>query len=648
MTAAADIPLSLYRLTLFWPLTLDFDEKATGATLREIRDDEVKRLVATKVWTQIDDPLLHIPRPDGATGAADGAKSEKPESAALEQARHDARAYAEYAYFHDFVQHFLFKAPAEDRQEPPAFRLFQRKGVSGLRATIRDEGRERSFQFSVPRINLYLLDVGVAMLAVELHWSHSETSATLTLADVLALNDRLRRAHAPFLDRGEKDDLPDASPSKYTPSRMEWLGEPGFAGMPDDEVAGLAARLVAARGAMREIPPFSHWSWLINGEADEPLKTWRRKRSGERPEAGWIVAPAMSDGVTWRHVSDDRLPVLYTIVLPSVADYRAIGEGLWMRLCFVDAPGGDAYSYARRFLERDWEKHVYDRYHFQPDVVAQDSRDDPSRYLLCSYAFGAVGAGDFVAKHIAEHMRRHYFQLMLLAQMERAMLLSISSRVTRAVGAYEAFSGDAADSEEMFAQRLDRIERDLLQYVHRFRFTGVSSQLQGAELYDQLRERMALQRLYEDIKDELATATGFLSTCQQKRQANAQERLATIAALAVPPGLAFSFLGMNVLVSNEALTKMGLCADDRLMHGALVFAALSFFSALSGLAMWWFGRKAEGKSRALRLILAFSAASFVAAAALTTWREHAAPRSLLPLRECPASTSPDLSAPAKG
>ena len=63
----------------------------------------------------------------------------------------------------------------------------------------------------------------------------------------------------------------------------------------------------------------------------------------------------------------------------------------------------------------------------------------------------------------------------LLAHFELATLLAFSTRISRAVAHYEPRSVSA----EEFEGWMQAIEDKFLQFVHRFRFTGVSNHLQG-------------------------------------------------------------------------------------------------------------------------------------------------------------------------
>jgi hypothetical protein len=588
----------LFRTTFFWPLTLDlpsctdkdFSHTDPGdLNIGKLVEDQIALLLDGGHWQHQPDGLRHLPCPP-----------------ADEKRSYEAAAYGEYVYFHDFVQHYLYNRQSltitregdkfaffttvtegEPTQKKGAtfpvepFYLFQRHDIARVRFKLGEEHWETKIitptvhELMVERINLYVLRAGVAMLAVEVS---NVPGQPVALHDAMKINDRLRRSHAPFL---KTDRAADRAPVNLVPLELTWLGRDSLPVSPifniNDDAAQAAANLWKSGDNAREAKPFQHWQWLLNPQ------TSAAGTSSEADTRGWTIAPSRADGITWRHVADERLPILTTLGLASETDYRSLSEGDWMRLCFVDGPGSDAYPFARKFLEAQWPAHTYDRYHSAPC----ESSDAPVRYLLSSYALTAVGCGSFFPEYIANHMRRHYFQLMLVAQIELAAMLSFSSRISGAVADFEDEPA-REDAEERLSARLNIIERDMLQYVHRFRFTGVSGQLQPQEMFAQLRQVMRLDAIYADLKDELTMATQFLAmratqdqAKEEARQAKAQERLSVIATIGVVFGLAFGFLSMNVLASSDFLESMGLVPKQKglLQHVAAAAAVMALFTA---------------------------------------------------------------------
>ncbi|WP_170984800.1 hypothetical protein [Roseomonas sp. AR75] len=574
-TTAGKIPVKYFRTTFFWPLTLD-PPPASSPKARSIAahiSDQRAALRKTQVWRAADELLDHI---DPPTEAKDD----------RERRERLAHSYSEMTFFHEFVQQFLFARHDRGGHQRPMW-LFRRTDIARVNVMFRDGDQVILYPLTVERLNLYVLPLGVAILALEVRAEETYVAEAeradhllsasergdfshlrkqdLTLADMLRLNDGFRRAHAPYLvpprekTRGENAlCAPDAVPFAvqwHAAGRLlrsfrvnEWLPgacQDGTRNPSHQTRQGAIAESLRRKASARAIPPFEHFAWLL-----------RAPDSG----GGWTVAARNTPQLTWRHMADDRLPVLSCTVLPQddggkLRPYQRISNGDWARLCFVDPPGGNAFPYAGAFIRDRWKGHAYDRFHY----AAGDSDHGPQRFLISAYSFLAVGSDDgFFDSHVTMHMRRHYFQLMLLAQLERVVLLAVSARISEAVQAYESSNGPKHEALARFEATLQEVEHDFLQYVHRFRFTGVSDQVQPSELFEMLRRNMGLVALYDDIKDELTTATGFLALLNQQRQTNSTARLSVIATFGVILGLAFSLLGMNILGADDVAKVLRL------------------------------------------------------------------------------------------
>lgn len=179
------------------------------------------------------------------------------------------------------------------------------------------------------------------------------------------------------------------------------------------------------------------------------------------------------------------------------------------------------------------------------------------RYLIAGFHFAVVGAGGFFDDILVHHFRRHYFQMGLMLHMEFAGLLSTSSRITGAVSGLAA--GEREDGEPMeraerkFRDTMIQIERDFLRFVHLFHFTGLSNQIQPNELFLKWRHALGVDRIFADLEKEIETATQFLLSIEQREETLASSRLAAVATIGVVLGLAFTFLGMNLLVDKDVL-----------------------------------------------------------------------------------------------
>lgn len=570
--SAANAIVTSFSTTFFWPLTIDLpsgaacgsdhveDRLVSDCDMRAIVDHQLGKLSRTP-WTLVTDGLKHL--------------HEMPPQQDEQASTHaHIAAYAEYTYFHDYIQRHYFVERGQEKSS--LVNLYRRDDIKNLTVTLLDpkqtgcsqsEGNTTTvFDLSVKRLSLYVYGAGLAALIVEVQGegnfvSHdsNECSRAGTLADVMSFNDRMRRSHAPFIDpKGE-------SHFSQVPYEVVWKGNDTQSYTCNDDLKGLPESLLDKNGEEREIQPFAHWTTLLSE---------------------WDIAPAESKGISWRHVCDERLPIMSTIALNSVSDYRKLREGDWMRLCFVDQPGIDPFPYQSAFLNSSFGEHVYDRYHFEDE---KDSTDMPVRFLFTGYSMIAVGTAfernnrpSFFSEHITTHMRRHYFHMMLFVQVEYALMLAFSSRISLAVADLDRGSRkNRFEAEEAFDTAMRWIERDFMQFLHKHRLTGVSNQLQAAEIYQLMRKHKSLDSLFADLEKELSLAMSFLHRRAEQARALAAERLNHIATFGVVIGLALSVLSIPDLTGHAILGPFKLSGEKgSLWNAGLVGLTIGTFAAL--------------------------------------------------------------------
>src|SRR5918999_2753201 len=97
--------------------------------------------------------------------------------------------YAEFVYFHPFVQRFLYGRPGTDPERP--LHIYRRSDISRAKVVLKDDSKP--VDLDIKRIHLYLFDMEVAVLAVEVFARES-----LALKTTENLLDQLRRAYPPY------------------------------------------------------------------------------------------------------------------------------------------------------------------------------------------------------------------------------------------------------------------------------------------------------------------------------------------------------------------------------------------------------------------------------------------------------------------
>lgn len=475
------IPVREFRQILIWPLRLENPESVS------IRHS-VADLDASPFWQRLDDPLRHLDA----------------DRKALSQA-----AYQEFVYFHPFVQSFLYGPQA-------AMQVFRRTDIQAASLDLDNHvtGPFRA-DLAVDRINLYLFEGGNAVLVVEVSCGCVAPGQSYQgllrdqgkprvpgLAHILVILERFRRLYPPYWS----DDQAGLSPKS-----VRWIrpvhDDLCFSPLP-------LADALAHVGTSRHPPLADHWRALLH-----PL------RFSGKADAG--------HGEIWTHVVDERAPSMAYV---AVDDPHAIEAGDWVRLAMLDEPGQGRNPYSPGFLAEFQAQHCYDRFWDDGD------RQFNSRYLMSGYGFVAVGsAGNpFFADHVRQHVRRHYFQMGLIAHFQNAALLTLSDRLAHAVDTLRHGSTDQAD----------QILQDVLAFTHRYWFPDISNHVQARELYDRWRRHLDVEALQAQVMTEAQSLNAFVNG----RQAT---RLNKIAVAGVVPAVVTGALGMNVVVQNGAayLTK---------------------------------------------------------------------------------------------
>lgn len=547
-------PVEEYRQILLWPLALHTATVRGEGGVAELVQRQIGELVAMegKPWTRLKDPLRHVPRELGEP--VEGPRQEP---------------YAEFVYFHDFVQQFLYPRASDHNAGKTALQIFNRSDIGFVRIVAED----RTFLLRVDRCNLYLFRMGVAIFAVEVTTEGTETK--LDLRDAILLEDIFRRVYTPYF-------MFDAKTGTYTPgqvpTQVEWLAADAStvigSGGPHDVKS--ASEIIDSK---REPPVFEHWKSILG-------LTVR----------GIAGAPPSETAIEWRHVVDERMPFMTYIRLPASHPITSIERGDWMRLCFADPPRPGtvpgSLPYDPGFLASFEAEHCYDRF-----------KSMGTRQMFAGFSYVIVGSSstdpndDIFRDTLRHHFRHMYFQMALIAHLEFATCLTFSSRLSAATA-----EGGIRGPE--FASRLIKIHEEFKEFVHLFRFTGISNQMQAREMFALWRKHLGLDPLLADVKEELEAATSHHFAREAKtladqaaRQADATIRLNVIAILGLGAGLAFSFLGMNVIWTEATLQGISGETSPWLRLAVLGLAITSAVLAISTLGTDFLATRLFGERR---------------------------------------------------
>jgi len=468
-------------------------------------------------------------------------------------------SYAEFAYFHDVMQRVLYPQTGHQGQGGPVT-IWQHDGIERITFVLPAGDTPDSLTFALRRRTIHLYDLGVAVVTMELvHLP--DAAAPLTLARVQRALDFIRRSYAPFFfDDGSAARCPIRVTLSPAPFGRAVRANETTHYVPD-QASVMAGWQATRNSAHRDIPVFNHWRHLI-----APLKL-------------------LADGGTWRDPSDERIPINSFIRLADAGSpldtLGQVHDSDWIRIADAEDPTDDAdpatrWPYNPEFARDAFKGAFYDR--FRPDPNAPLTS---SRHVITAEHYSLVGAGWFVENILPGHFRRHYTQMALIARLESTALLAVSSRLSDAVGRFKA-QGPAqrGAARPQFEREVLEIQDQFLSFVHRFRFTGVSSQVQAREIFAIWRGALDLNRHFDEVKQELDAAIASVRARQQEREVTAATTLTRIATVGGSIGLVLAVL--SVRGDLALLADMG--ADSAARWDDLVQAVLL---TAGGVSLLW-------------------------------------------------------------
>jgi len=187
-------------------------------------------------------------------------------------------------------------------------------------------------------------------------------------------------------------------------------------------------------------------------------------------------------------------------------------------------------------------------------------------------AFVAVNAPetDFFRRELPSHLRNEYFLLFLLTLHQRFALMSLSQQVSE-----HWLRGDEGERAKAF----ERIRDTLLEFTARGYFSQAMQREHHHRVYQRWQEIFQLERLYQEVSDEVREMHEFLQMRQSKKL---EERLNFLTFVIGIPALLFGFLSIN-------LYRITAKEEGLSIWWALVLAASAFFV---GLIFWrWMLRR---------------------------------------------------------
>jgi hypothetical protein len=433
------------------------------------------------------------------------------------------RHYNEFVAFLPAVQRFLYghghSSITEGICGATPIRVLRRCDIARARVELRRG--DAPVLFEVAHADLYFFfDIDVAVLALEIH------ADDLPLALVQDVMFQFGRAYPSYWE--------ESGQAGHCPARVEWLDASGAVLAVSDYEDRRKFLNFTARH--RAVCVASHWEYLL-----QPLALADSGREGP---------------FAYRQLEYHRMPLMAYL---SLDNPQQLGAADISRLAMASGgPEHDRYNDAARYPHFD-TPHDTARFH-----ELRDARNSGTRYLSSARALVIVGdSRNELFTHIGHgalsRFRHQDFLLYLIVHFHRAALLMFSDRLAEAVGRLDMHDVAAV---QIFRRVTREALEAFLRFTHRYWFSQVSDQAETADLFDMCRQRLGLDRLYGDIRQEVQDMSQYLENEAMRRQNETIVRLTVVTIFGLIGTVATGFLGMNLFAYSDEtpLTKLWLFA----------------------------------------------------------------------------------------
>lgn len=418
------------------------------------------------------------------------------------------RHYNEFVTFLPPVQRFLYGSGrnAYSGAGRGSVSVLRRDDIGAFRVKLL--GEEEPITLTVAHIDLYFFyDLDIAILAVELF------ANDLQLATVQNVMFQLGRAYPAFWHSDGK--------AGHCPEKVELLSKADGRVLAVSDYANREAYLsFACRN--RSPRTAAHWDYIL-----KPLVLHHSDLPGT---------------VRYRQLEYYRMPQMAFL---AMAQSQMLSRADYVRLALSTGPGDSAsLPFSVTELANFEKKHCYDRFFRQSTPLEWPE----SRYMTCGHTLVVTGSAEdefFVNLEYGclNSFRHENFLLFLIAHFHKAALLMFSDRLAKAVSRL-----DAADVTAVRSFRLETryALETFLRFTHRYWFHVISNQVHVHDLFALCRKHLEVDRLYDDVREELKEMSEFLENEAMRRQNETMTRLTVVTTFGLIATIATGFLGMNL------------------------------------------------------------------------------------------------------
>ncbi len=417
--------------------------------------------------------------------------------------------YEEFVYFLPYVQRFLYGVGDEGRGAQSSLHTFTRDDIAKVEIELTKGAAVIAMEVLRARIYFfYDIDVAVAVMEV--------AGKDIALADAVEIMDRFGRPYAPAWEGDNQ--------GSHCPHRVAFFGRDGALLTQSDY--GDRDKFIDLVRSERQTPLSMHWEYFLS-----PL----------------VPSYLPGGNIKYQQIENKRIPIMSFL---SFDDPAVLTRGDMVRIGTASKWGdSDTLPYAVGFLENFESEYCYDRYW----CPGQNHGQMLTRYFFCGVSFAAITKAN-VDNTLLRQFRHQFFQIGLIANFNKAALLTLSNRFSRAV---ERLNVRDFESVKQFKKNVRETLEVFLRFNHRYWFHEISNQMQASDFFKRWSYQLGSAALYNEVREEARDINEYLDTERARKQTDNAMRLTVVSSCGMVGTIVTGFLGMNLYSHSElsALTK---------------------------------------------------------------------------------------------
>lgn len=429
--------------------------------------------------------------------------------------------FNEYTYFYNHVREALFDRK-DGKIEDKTLLQYEYNIPCNLQyvINIKKANAIKEYKLAVENITLNFYDSGVGVFAF-----HLTNNTYYELDDILNINDFGRRIYPQYIS-DQPDMLSNVKGNFLADSIVLSSEEANFNICECFDYYTNLSRI-----AEKKIELPKHIQCLLGNKFT--TKVLPKQETGSKIQMKPVIDDRMFV-LCW--YGNDNLVQKLVRHKPKTGnndiEYNYENSPEWHKLIFVD--NGDATVKNSNMLNRLCKAHTYERW-----------TDNKTLYGISRYSFIMLTDTDWFPKNILlRHLQTMYFQMVMLALVQRASVLRFSIEVTSLSG--------LQDKPELLSPEIAGLHKKYIRFVNKVYFREITAQEQGIELYNILAEKMRIHSEVKDLDNEIEELYRYVNNTETNKSNKMLEKLNILVAIFIIPTLIMGFYGMNIFTKGDA------------------------------------------------------------------------------------------------